>query len=84
MLSVPGKRYPWLRRKYGSFGPCMPLATGIAAEFDAALTALKVIEAIGAQPSRDRLHMFAESQEHMREMVWELGQGDRRLACPNP
>ena len=49
----------------------LPLALGMAAEFDAQLTMLNVIETVDPNPSCDRL--IADSQERMRKMVSAAG-----------
>jgi nucleotide-binding universal stress UspA family protein len=53
----------------GNSARALPLAIAMAAEFDAALTILNVIETVGAELSRDRSHIIADSQARMRKMV---------------
>jgi nucleotide-binding universal stress UspA family protein len=47
----------------------LPFAIAIAAEFNAALTILNVIETVGTEEPHDRPRIVAALQERMREMV---------------
>jgi nucleotide-binding universal stress UspA family protein len=50
----------------------LPFAIAIAAEFNAALTILNVIEPVGTEASDDPPRIVTEVQERMREMVYSV------------